>query len=153
MPDPEPTPRDQAVTGLVHALTPLLVRRFRDQLYRALQPHCPIPLRDGTYPLLVALGHGPADATSISEQVGVDRSVIIKQAAVLAEAGLLERARHATRSRIVVYQLTPAGHHVAERMQAGLLDLVAAAEQHLSTHDLTTAATVLNTLHTHLQST
>lgn len=110
---------------LLDALTPLLVRRFRDRLYAHLQRSCPVTLRDGTYPLLTALAHEAGTATQLAERVGVDRSVATRQADVLERAGLIERTRHTSDHRNVTLSLTTDGHRAALALRQASASLIA----------------------------
>lgn len=117
------TPESGIERAFIDALAPLLVRRFREELYTHLQPASPIALRDGTYPLLAALAHGPATAARVSERIGVDRTVISRQATVLIDAGLVARRVDPTDKRGHVLSLTPEGERCAQALSTRLLTL------------------------------
>ncbi len=120
---PADAPAD-SLDALLDALGALLVRRFRDSLYARLQPACPVALRDGTYPLLIALAAAPATAAQVGQRMGVDRTVASRQATVLLEAGLLERGPDPADARGTLLTLTPQGRRAAEDLRRSARELL-----------------------------
>lgn len=130
-----------AVDAFVAALGPLLVRRFREDLYARLGSSAPVPLRDGTYPLLTALAERPATAAEVSARVGVDRTVASRQASALVEAGLVARTPDPTDARGALLTLTPAGREATARLAAETREMIRALG--LPGDDLAAATRVL----------
>ncbi|AKT52060.1 MarR family winged helix-turn-helix transcriptional regulator [Arsenicicoccus sp. oral taxon 190] len=115
---------DPAVVDLLDALTPLLVRRFREGVYQRLQGASPVRLSDGTYPILTALLSGPASAAQVAARVGVDRTVVTKQASTLQRAGLVARRPDPGDARATLLVLTPAGEEAAAGLRRAALQLI-----------------------------
>lgn len=134
----------EAASELLDAVSPLLVRRFRDQLYAHLQPSSPVPVRDGTYPLLMALAQQPGTASQVAARVGVDRTVVTRQATLVEQAGLVARDIDARDRRNTVLTLTGAGRQVVEAMHEASVDVLeSVVGEDISVADLRTATRVL----------
>lgn len=121
---------------LAAVLTTMLVRRFRESIYAAVGDDLPVPIRDGTYPVLMALSRAPATAAAISTAVGIDRTVASRQAADLVAAGLVAARPDPGDRRGNQLALTDAGERVAATVQQRFLDLIAATTADWSDREL-----------------
>jgi DNA-binding MarR family transcriptional regulator len=97
------------VRTIAGTLGTLLLRSNRAHLYQAL-----IGSREGldesTYPVLSGLARiGPATATELAEQIGLDRTVTTRHASRLENAGLLTRRPHDGDARATTLELTEQG--------------------------------------------
>lgn len=96
-----------------------IVRRFRKGVYDRLQLATDLPVRDGTYPVLLGLLRGgDSSAAHLSQRTGADRTVVSRQASELTRAGLIERLPGTSDAREVMLRLTPAGRETAMAMRA-----------------------------------
>jgi len=120
----------RSVEAIVSSLERILVRRFRESLYRQVGHASSVTIRDGTYPVLSGLRHGPLTATELSKRIGVDRTVISRQASELTTLGLVTRGPDPRDKRGGLLTLTPDGQAAADRLGKAFAQLVKSA-----THD------------------
>jgi DNA-binding MarR family transcriptional regulator len=113
---PLPAP-DPATDAVLDAVTALMLRRFRSSVYARLQPGVDVPVRDGTYPMLVGLAAGGLSVTPLAEASGVDRTTASRQAAALVAGGLVRVEADPADRRAGVLTLTAEGERAAGRMR------------------------------------
>lgn len=106
------------------SLSELLLRGFRANIYRQIEPGVDIPVRDGTYPILTALDAAPCRTTDLAERSGVDRTTASRQVSQLLAAGLVEQNTDPQDRRNTVVSLTPKGKSAAQRLASNADSLV-----------------------------
>ena len=121
---PDDTSLAQTVEAVRTSLSHLLLRRFRSRIYAHLQHQVDVPVRDGTYPLLVTLASGAARSTDLAERAGVDRTTASRQVASLVEADLVDQRIDDDDRRNTVLSLTPRGITAARRITENADDLL-----------------------------
>lgn len=115
---------------IADALGVLVGRAFRVNLYDELTADVEPALTPATYPVISAIARfGPSTASSLADELGLDRSVVSRRAMTLVQAGLLRTTSHPDDKRQVLFELTDTG---AESVQAMRLRLDAAVAQHIS---------------------
>jgi DNA-binding MarR family transcriptional regulator len=77
------------------------------------------------FPILRAIGSGPARVTALAAELGVDLSTMSRQVRALEEAGLITRTPDPADGRAAVLALTPEGVEVLKRLRASRRSLVA----------------------------
>ena len=78
----------------------------------------PTPRASRTYPVISALARfGPLSAAQLSEETGIDRSVVSRRATRLEAAGLVERTPDPCDGRAVLLVLTEAGTQFAGHLR------------------------------------
>lgn len=123
-PIPDSTNLAQTVEAVRGSLSQLLLRRFRSRIYARLQTQVDVPVRDGTYPLLVTLASGAARSTDLAERAGVDRTTASRQIASLVEADLVDQRIDDDDRRNTVLSLTPRGIAAARRITENADDVL-----------------------------
>ncbi|WP_445443302.1 MarR family winged helix-turn-helix transcriptional regulator [Clavibacter sp. km1a] len=118
MPDGARSAPEPVVDAVLDAMTALMLRRFRSSVYARLQPGVDVPVRDGTYPMLVGLASGGLSVTALAEASGVDRTTTSRQAAVLVDGGLVRVEADPGDRRAGVLTLTAEGERAAGRLRA-----------------------------------
>lgn len=77
------------------------------------------------FPILRAIGAGPARVTALAAELGVDLSTMSRQVRALEDAGLITRTPDPADGRAAVLALTPEGIEVLKRLRASRRSLVA----------------------------
>lgn len=105
----------------------ILGRGFRSDLYHELTADISDGLTKATYPLLSALhrANEPSSAASLAPVLGLDRSVISKQASELINAGLITTSAAAHDRRQVLLTLTAEGQNAIEKTRRRLNSAIA----------------------------
>jgi DNA-binding MarR family transcriptional regulator len=112
-----------AGTTVAEALGLLLRRSTRARLYGTLTAGVGDALDESTYPVISALARfGPRSAAQLSEEIGIDRSVVSRHASRLVEAGLLRRDPDPSDRRAALLSLTDAGRRAISEMRRRLAD-------------------------------
>jgi DNA-binding MarR family transcriptional regulator len=119
------TTAPKSIDSIVLSLEQILVRRFREALYSQIGYAASVPIRDGAYPVLTGLRHGPSTATELALRIGIDRTVVSRQASELIAAGLAKREADPRDSRGNLLALTPDGRKAADNLNAAVSRLVA----------------------------
>ena len=114
----------QLADSIAAILETMLVRRFRESLYDRIGEGAPVPIRDGTYPVLNGLRVGPATAAELARQIGVDRTVVSRQASQLAAADLVDRHVDPGDRRGGLLSLTDRGRLVADDLHRSVSQVV-----------------------------
>lgn len=143
-------PRDLAA-DVAEVLAGMLVRRFRNRIYEQIGAGLPVPVRDGTYPVLVGLRRAPATAAQLSVDVGVDRTVASRHASQLVAAGLVSRQTDPRDRRGGLLSLTAEGRRVADTLHERAIDLIAGSMSDWSDDDRRTFLRLLRQLSDDLQ--
>lgn len=107
----------QLADSIAATLATMLVRGFRESLYERLGGTAPIPIRDGTYPVITGLRDGPSTAAQLARRIGVDRTVVSRQASQLVAANLVRRTPDPQDRRGGLLSLTDHGRSVADGLQ------------------------------------
>lgn len=107
---------ESPIDSVRSSLERMLVRKFRESIYNQLGAGLAVELKDGTYPVLAGLASGSATATELAEHIGVDRSVVSRQAASLIEAGVVARDVDPRDGRAGLLRLTPFGAEIATQL-------------------------------------
>lgn len=110
--------------SIAATLATMLVRGFRESLYERIGRDAPIPIRDGTYPVLTGLRDGPSTAAQLSRRIGVDRTVVSRQASQLVSAKLVHRAADPHDRRGGLLSLTDHGRSVADDLHREVSQVV-----------------------------
>ena len=93
-------------------------RTTRARLYGGLTEGLDEALDSSTYPVISGLARfGPLSAAKLSEEIGIDRSVVSRHATRLEAAGLVERTPDPSDGRAVLLVLTDAGNRAVEAMR------------------------------------
>jgi DNA-binding MarR family transcriptional regulator len=108
-------------------LGPLLLRQSRVQLYDQLTRDV-AGVDDATYPVLSGLARsGPATASQLAEQIGLDRTVTTRHATRLEREGLIARSPDPSDARATILRLTPQGRDAVATLRARLEAIISAA--------------------------
>ena len=138
------------VPPLADHLGRLLTRSNRAVLYDDLTDHV-----DGvtatTYPVLSGLARtGPTTVTRLAEIIGMDRTVVTKYAAQLADAGLLRKSVRDDDRRASDLELTDAGTRTVAVLRRRLHRVLREATAAWPPDDVAQLATLLDRLLTSL---
>ena len=116
---------------MAEALGHLLRRTTRARLYGSLTDGLDSALDSSTYPVISGLARfGPLSAAQLSEEIGIDRSVVSRHASRLEAGKLVERTPDPRDGRAVLLVLTEAG---AEAVAAMRLRLAETFDQYFAT--------------------
>jgi DNA-binding MarR family transcriptional regulator len=108
-------------TDIAEALGHLLRRTTRARLYAGLTAGLGEALDPSTYPVISGLAQfGPLSAAQLSEEIGIDRSVVSRHASRLEAAELVARAPDPSDGRAVLLVLTEAGDQAVQAMRQRL---------------------------------
>jgi DNA-binding MarR family transcriptional regulator len=103
------------------ALGLLLRRTIRARLYAGLTAGLGDALDPSTYPVISGLARfGPLSAAQLSDEIGIDRSVVSRHATRLEGAGLVTRTPDPSDGRAVLLMLTDAGDQAVQAMRQRL---------------------------------
>jgi DNA-binding MarR family transcriptional regulator len=103
------------------ALGVLVGRAFRVSLYDELTTGVAPALGPSTYPVISAIARiGPSTASSLADELGLERSVVSRRAMTLVHAGLLRTTGSPVDRRQVPFELTDRGHDAVRTMRARL---------------------------------
>ncbi len=86
---------------------------------------------------------GLSSMTALAAMIGVDRTTLTRTIDGLVAAGHVDRKTPAEDRRLVVVDLTPAGHQAAERIASDLAPIHASVFAGLSRDDLDSLSTLL----------
>jgi DNA-binding MarR family transcriptional regulator len=112
------TPVVSPGTDVAEALGHLLRRTTRARLYGGLTEGLDEALDSSTYPVVSGLARfGPRSAAQLSEEIGIDRSVVSRHATRLEAAGLVARTPDPSDGRAVLLVLTDAGNRAVAAMR------------------------------------
>ncbi|MDV3123478.1 MarR family transcriptional regulator [Mycobacterium sp. 21AC1] len=115
---------------IADALGVLVGRAFRVNLYDELTADVAPALTPATYPVISAISRfGPSTASSLADELGLDRSVVSRRAMTLVQAGLLHTTSRPDDKRQVLFELTDTGTECVHTMR---LRLDAAVARHIS---------------------
>jgi len=118
-------------SDVAEALGHLLRRTTRARLYGSLTDGLDSALDSSTYPVISGLARfGPLSAAQLSEEIGIDRSVVSRHASRLEAGRLVERTPDPRDGRAVLLVLTEAG---AEAVAAMRLRLAETFDQYFAT--------------------
>jgi DNA-binding MarR family transcriptional regulator len=107
--------------AVAEALGHLLRRTTRARLYGGLTDGLDGALDSSTYPVISGLARfGSLSAAQLSEEIGIDRSVVSRHASRLEAAGLVERTPDPLDGRAVLLMLTDAGTRAVAAMRQRL---------------------------------
>ena len=122
-------------SDLADALGLLLRRTTRARLYGSLTDGLDSALDSSTYPVISGLARfGPLSAAQLSEEIGIDRSVVSRHASRLEAGKLVERTPDPRDGRAVLLVLTEAGAEAgAEAVAAMRLRLAETFDQYFAT--------------------
>jgi DNA-binding MarR family transcriptional regulator len=135
---------DGIADELAGALGQLLLRNNRARLYDSIVEGIG-GVDATTYPVLSGLARvGPATASELAGQIGLDRTVTTRYATRLEAAGLIERVAHPTDARATQLSLTPTGRRAIASMRTRLSRLVRHA---ISSWTVEEQATFVHLLH------
>ncbi|MGO1503310.1 MAG: MarR family winged helix-turn-helix transcriptional regulator [Marinobacter sp.] len=95
----------------------------------------------------LALAPHPLTAPQMASNMGVSRQGAQKQLNMLLNERLVERQHNPSHKRSVLYQLTPDGQTLFQRINSDWNRHAAQIEQDFSAEQLTTALQVLNRIH------
>lgn len=103
----------------------LIQRSFRTRIAEEIVAGLPEPISAATYPVISGVARlGPVRVATLGEQVGLERSVIARRAALLIDAGLLQSAPDPANPRATLLSLTMQGQDVVavmrQRLAAGI---------------------------------
>lgn len=115
----------------------ILGRGFRSDLYQELTADISDGLTKATYPLLSALqrANEPSSAASLAPVLGLDRSVISKQASELINAGLIATSAATHDRRQVLLTLTAKGQNAIKKTRRRLYLAIARHIAHWSSSE------------------
>ncbi len=118
---------NEVATELAGTFAQLLLRTNRARLYDSLVEGV-AGVDTATYPVLSGLARiGPATASELAEQIGLDRTVTTRYATRLEAAGLVARVPHPTDARATNLSLTGTGRRAIATMRTRLIKLVSEA--------------------------
>jgi len=108
---------------VAEALGHLLRRTTRARLYGSLTDGLDSALDSSTYPVISGLARfGPLSAAQLSEEIGIDRSVVSRHASRLEAGRLVERTPDPRDGRAVLLVLTEAGAEAVAAMRLRLAE-------------------------------
>ncbi|PJK19969.1 MarR family winged helix-turn-helix transcriptional regulator [Mycolicibacterium goodii] len=112
---------------IAEALGVILQRSFRSGLHSRLTEDLGGAVDATTYPVISIIDRlGPSSSVRIAAEAGLDRSVVSRRIAALADAGLVVGRTDERDARVQVVSLTPQGRRVVDKMRRRLADAIEA---------------------------
>ncbi len=114
---------DRPEESIAASLGVLIQRSFRTRITEEIVAGLPEPISAATYPVISGVARlGPVRVAKLGEQIGLERSVIARRAALLIDAGLLNSTQDPSNPRATLLSLTTKGQGAVVVMRQRLTD-------------------------------